>query len=113
MSNPANLGEGISLHQVCRDAVYVDHDFAVGRYLQCLDRIQRLGLPAEPVTNITGLIAPETLDELVDHRLEAFSFPCRVLDDPAVVELGDLEEETPLSPSITGSDISTLFRHLR
>ena len=113
LSNPATLGEGISLHQVCHDAVYVDRDFAAGRYLQSLDRIHRLGLPAETVTNITVLISSETIDELVDQRLEdKLAFLGRILDDPAVVELGDLEEEAALSPSMTASDISALLGHL-
>ena len=30
LSNPATLGEGVSLHQHCHDAVYIDRDFAAG-----------------------------------------------------------------------------------
>lgn len=113
LSNPATLGEGISLHQVCHDAVYVDRDFAAGRYLQSLDRIHRLGLAADTITNITVLIAANTIDELVDRRLEAkLAFLGQILDDPAVVELGDLEEEAALSPGMTPSDIATLLGHL-
>lgn len=43
VSNPATLGEGISLHQVCQDALYVDRDFMAGRFLQSLDRIHCVG----------------------------------------------------------------------
>ncbi|WP_323747279.1 DEAD/DEAH box helicase [Catenulispora pinisilvae] len=113
LSNPATLGEGISLHHVCHDAVYVDRDFAAGRYLQSLDRIHRLGLAADTITNITVLITANTIDELVDRRLEdKLTFLGRILDDPAVVELGDLEEEAALSPGLSASDISALLSHL-
>ena len=113
LSNPATLGEGISLHHVCHDAVYVDRDFAAGRYLQSLDRIHRLGLAADTVTNITVLVTANTIDEHVDRRLEdKLTFLGRILDDPAVVELGDLEEEAALSPGMSPSDISALFNHL-
>ncbi|WP_206061641.1 helicase-related protein [Nonomuraea basaltis] len=57
ISNPATLGEGISLHQVCHDAIYVDRDFMVGRFLQSLDRIHRLGLAPGTETRVTILVA--------------------------------------------------------
>jgi SNF2 family DNA or RNA helicase len=113
LSNPATLGEGISLHHVCHDAVYIDRDFAAGRYLQSLDRIHRLGLAPDTVTNITVLITANTIDEHVDRRLDdKLTFLGRILDDPAVVELGDLEEEAALSPGMSASDISALLGHL-
>lgn len=113
LSNPATLGEGISLHHACHDAVYVDRDFAAGRYLQSLDRIHRLGLDAETVTNITVLISNNTIDVHVDSRLEEkLLFLGRVLDDPEVVELGDLDEEAALSPGMSQSDIEALLNHL-
>jgi SNF2 family DNA or RNA helicase len=65
VSNPATLGEGISLHQVCHDAVYVDRDFQAGRFLQSLDRIHRLGLAPGTKTRITVLSAQGTIDEVV------------------------------------------------
>jgi SNF2 family DNA or RNA helicase len=113
LSNPATLGEGISLHQVCHDAVYVDRDFAAGRYLQSLDRIHRLGLPPDTVTNITVLVAGNTIDEDVNRRLETkLTFLGRILDDPAVVELGDLEEEAALSPGMSQSDVAAILAHV-
>ncbi len=83
LSNPATLGEGISLHQVCHDAIYVDRDFMAGRFLQSLDRIHRLGLAPETETRVTVLAATGTVDEVVARRMEEkLEFMGGILDDP-------------------------------
>ena len=113
LSNPATLGEGVSLHQVCHDAVYVDRDFAAGRFLQSLDRVHRLGLPSDARTQITVLVANQTIDELVEQRLELkLQFMGRVLDDPALLELGELDEEPSISAGMDSADISALISYL-
>jgi hypothetical protein len=113
LSNPATLGEGVSLHRVCHDAVYIDRDFAAGRFLQSLDRIHRLGLPADTETRITVLVANQTIDELVEQRLAAkLQFMGTVLDDPAVLELGDLDEEPTISVGMDTNDLAALVRYL-
>ncbi|MFF0302487.1 DEAD/DEAH box helicase [Streptomyces nigra] len=113
LSNPATLGEGVSLHQTCHDAVYVDRDFAAGRYLQSLDRIHRLGLSQDTETNITVLISEKTIDEAVDGRLAAkLQFMGSVLDDPAVRELADLEEEPSIGETLDQKDLQALMGHL-
>ena len=43
VANPAAAGEGISLHQVCRYALYNDRSYNVAHYLQSQDRIHRIG----------------------------------------------------------------------
>ncbi|MEU8304827.1 DEAD/DEAH box helicase [Actinomadura sp. NPDC048955] len=113
LSNPATLGEGISLHWECHDAVYVDRDFIAGRYLQSLDRIHRLGLEPGTETNVTILAARETVDEVVAKRLtEKLEFMGRILDDPSIRQLGDLEEEGPVVGGMDGQDIDALLGHL-
>ncbi|PTL60797.1 DNA helicase [Paraconexibacter algicola] len=114
LSNPATLGEGVSLHQVCNDAVYIDRDFAAGRFLQSVDRIHRLGLPPETETNVTFLIATDTIDELVRVRLERkLDFMGSVLDDPAVLTLTDFDEEPSASAGMNDADVAALIGHLR
>lgn len=114
LSNPATLGEGVSLHHTCHDAIYVDRDFAAGRFMQSLDRIHRLGLPPETETTVTVLVADQTVDELVEQRLAAkLDFLGRILDDPAVLELGDLEEEITETASMNSQDLAELERFLR
>lgn len=113
LSNPATLGEGISLHYVCHDAVYVDRDFAAGRYLQSLDRIHRLGLDPDVITNVTVLCAAGTIDEVINDRLNhKLEFMGKILDDPDVEELGDLMEEPSVAGDMDQKDIYALLGHL-
>lgn len=113
VSNPATLGEGISLHQVCHDAVYVDRDFMAGRYLQSLDRIHRLGLAPDVETRITVLAAQETVDEVVAVRLQQkLDFMARVLDDPSVQQLADLQEAPPMAGGLDAQDIRAMLGHV-
>lgn len=52
IANPAAASEGISLHTVCHDAIYLDRSYVSTHYLQSLDRIHRLGLLPGTDTNI-------------------------------------------------------------
>ncbi|GAB3655758.1 DEAD/DEAH box helicase [Glycomyces tarimensis] len=114
LSNPATLGEGISLHHDCHDAVYIDRDFAAGRFLQSLDRIHRLGLPPETQLNVTVLASEGTIDEVVAQRLDdKLRFMGGILDDPSLRELGDLGEDEPVSGGLDSKDIQALMGHLR
>ncbi|MCA1219922.1 DEAD/DEAH box helicase [Streptomyces sp. 8L] len=113
LSNPATLGEGISLHQVCHDAVFVDRDFMAGRFLQSLDRIHRLGLAPGTDTRVTVLAAEGTIDEVVAMRLEQkLEFMGRILDDPAVQQLADLEEEPSAAAGMDMGDVRAFLEHV-
>ncbi|GHE27799.1 DEAD/DEAH box helicase [Streptomyces capitiformicae] len=113
ISNPATLGEGISLHHVCHDAVYVDRDFMAGRFLQSLDRIHRLGLAPGTDTRVTVVAARNTIDEVVEVRLDQkLEFMGKILDDPTVQQLADLEEEPSVAAGLAPSDIEALLRHM-
>jgi SNF2 family DNA or RNA helicase len=52
IANPAAAGEGISLHEVCHNAIYLDRSYVSTHYLQSIDRIHRLGLKPGTETNI-------------------------------------------------------------
>ncbi|MGW2128406.1 DEAD/DEAH box helicase [Streptomyces coelicoflavus] len=113
ISNPATLGEGISLHHVCHDAVYVDRDFMAGRFLQSLDRIHRLGLAPGTDTRVTVLAGRDTIDQVVEVRLDQkLEFMGRILDDPTVQQLADLEEEPSVAAGLAPSDMEALLRHM-
>ncbi|MGW1707245.1 DEAD/DEAH box helicase [Streptomyces sp. NPDC002206] len=113
LSNPATLGEGISLHHVCHDAVYVDRDFMAGRFLQSLDRIHRLGLAPNTETRVTVLAVEGTIDEVVAMRLEEkLEFMGRILDDPSVQQLADLEDEPSGAAGMDMADVRALLRHV-
>ncbi|MDQ0404022.1 SNF2 family DNA or RNA helicase [Streptomyces sp. DSM 40167] len=113
ISNPATLGEGISLHHVCHDAVYVDRDFMAGRFLQSLDRIHRLGLAPGTETRVTVLAVRNSVDEVVAASLERkLEFMGRILDDPTVQQLADLEEEPSVAAGLAPSDMEALLSHM-
>jgi SNF2 family DNA or RNA helicase len=114
LSNPATLGEGISLHHDCHDSVYVDRDFAAGRFLQSLDRIHRLGLAPGTETRVTILGAAGTIDEVVAQRLgDKLQFMGRILDDPEVRQLADLDEEPSVGGGLDTGDLQALMGYLR
>ncbi|SEB39359.1 Superfamily II DNA or RNA helicase, SNF2 family [Amycolatopsis tolypomycina] len=114
ISNPATLGEGISLHQVCHDAVYVDRDFQAGRFLQSLDRIHRLGLAPDTETRVTVLTTRHTVDEIVAMRLnEKLEFMGKLLDDASVQQLGDPFEEPSVIAGMDAADVKALLAHVR
>lgn len=113
LSNPSTLGEGVSLHYECHDAVYIDRDFAAGRFLQSLDRIHRLGLAADTTTNATVLVASSTIDELVSVRLaRKLAWMSDALDDPALSSLADLEEERESGGVLDASDAQAVWSYL-
>ncbi|MFF7789494.1 SNF2-related protein [Streptomyces sp. NPDC007991] len=113
ISNPATLGEGISLHQICHDAVYVDRDFMAGRFLQSLDRIHRLGLAPGTDTRVTVLAVRNTIDEVVTARLDQkLEFMGKILDDPTVQQLADLQEEPAVAAGLAPNDIEALLSHI-
>lgn len=55
ITNPHTLGESISLHKTCHQAVYFEFSFNLVHYLQSKDRIHRLGLTEEETTEYTYL----------------------------------------------------------
>lgn len=69
VANPAAAGEGISLHKVCLNAIYIDRTFNAAHYLQSVDRIHRLGLEEGEEPNIEILISERTIDIDVQNSL--------------------------------------------
>lgn len=113
LSNPATLGEGISLHHDCHDAVFVDRDFAAGRFLQSLDRIHRLGMDPTEETNVTVLASDRTIDDVVAERLAwKLDFMGSILDDEAVRQLGELSDEEDVGSGLDAEDVRLLLRHV-
>lgn len=112
VANPAAMAEGISLHHECHDAVYVDRTFNAGQYLQSLDRIHRLGLPAGTETRMTILACAGTIDETVAVRVKQKATAlAQMLDDPHLVEMA-LPDEELTGEWIDPDDLSLLLAHL-
>lgn len=108
IANPAACGEGISLHKICHNAIYLDRTFNAAHYLQSIDRIHRLGLSPEVDTEIEIISANDTIDEVINNRLKNKILTMgKVLDDFDLGALAydpeDIVEEIP-----GGIDISDL-----
>jgi hypothetical protein len=121
VANPAAGGEGISLHHVCHDAIYVDRSFNAAHYLQSVDRIHRLGLPPDVVTHVRVLesVAPHgmgSIDYSVRRRLvEKLRVMSTVLNDPDLHELmlEEDEAEPPVDWDVSVDDILDVIRELK
>lgn len=117
LSNPQTLGEGVSLHKECHDAIYIDRNYNAGLYLQSLDRIHRLGLSPTQETNIFILECEASIDQRIAKRLEEkiqrLGF---YLNDTGLVEvsLPGLDDEI-LPDGMLGLDevdLNDIYQHL-
>ncbi|MBI4304887.1 MAG: DEAD/DEAH box helicase [Chloroflexi bacterium] len=114
LANPAALGEGVSLHEVCHDAIYLDRTFNAGQYLQSLDRIHRLGLSSGEETRITFLVTTGTIDERVDERVaDKAERLASMLNDPDLTAMALPDEEDYGEAIEDITDLGVLFAHLR
>jgi SNF2 family DNA or RNA helicase len=113
LTNPQTLGEGISLHMECNDAIYLDRTYNAGLYLQSLDRIHRLGLPADTETNVTFLVTNLSIDERVSQRLAAkISNLSRFLDDESLVAASIPTADEMVAEEVLGltpEDLSDIY----
>ncbi|MBC2276056.1 DEAD/DEAH box helicase [Listeria welshimeri] len=119
IASPASCSEGISLHQVCHNAIYLDRSYNAGQFIQSLDRIHRLGLERTIETNVYLLqtTAPTNLgsiDASVQERtLEKLKAMDRILDDIDIKQLIiDESEQLPDEPVLDSEDIRNLFIEL-
>ena len=69
IANPFSVAESISLHKGCHNAIYMERDYNCSNFLQSKDRIHRVGLPKNQITNYYYFISKDSIDEIVNHRL--------------------------------------------
>lgn len=69
VANPAACSEGISLHKVCQNAIYLDRSFNAAHYLQSEDRIHRLGLAADAKPVVEYVECANSIDQVIRERL--------------------------------------------
>lgn len=69
IANPQAVGESISLHKACHNAIYFEMSFNAASYMQSKDRIHRLGLEQGTVTNYYFLLSKNTIDETIYERV--------------------------------------------
>ncbi len=69
IANPHAVGESISLHATCHNALYLEQSFNAGTYMQSKDRIHRVGLLPSDVTRYYFIHSANTIDEVVFERV--------------------------------------------
>lgn len=120
VANPAAGGEGISLHHVCRDALYVGRTYNGAHYLQSRDRIHRLGLDPSIPTRITVFesTAPGGIGSIdlsvrrrLDTKIDRMSL---ALEDEDLQQLAleSASAEAQLDDGLTFDDLADLLREL-
>lgn len=114
LANPAAMSEGVSLHDVCHDAIYLDRTFNAGHYLQSIDRIHRLGLKPGTETRIRFLVTQGTIDDVVDRRVKDKAGRLSLLlDDPDIITMALPSDDDYGAPLDTVEDLVALFQHLK
>lgn len=69
IANPFSVSESISLHEGCHNAIYMERDYNASNFIQSKDRIHRVGLKEDTITNYYYLVSPDSVDEVVNNRL--------------------------------------------
>lgn len=69
IANPHAVGESISLHTACHNALYYEQGFNAGVYMQSKDRIHRVGLSPDDVISYFYLQSSGTVEEVVYSRV--------------------------------------------
>ncbi len=111
VANPAAASEGISLHTVCNNAIYVDRTFNAAHYMQSEDRIHRLGLPADAKIEVEILMSEKTIDERVNNRLiMKVNKMAEVLEDTSLVI--DPIEYSLEGDGVDEDDMQEIIEHL-
>jgi SNF2 family DNA or RNA helicase len=120
IANPAAAGEGISLHTVCHNAIYLDRSYVSTHYLQSIDRIHRLGLPpgTETHVHIYQSKAPReigSIDLSVSRRLATkIRNLQQLLDDPDLhsIALDEEDADDPVDLDVDLQDLVDLVSEL-
>jgi len=117
ITNPQTLGEGINLHEVCHEAIYIDRSFNAAHYLQSIDRIHRLGLKPDQTTKVFVLVTENSIDESADRRLATkIARLGKQLDDEGLVQLSlpsGEDDEFSFADYVDETDLDELYSHLR
>jgi len=114
IANPSACAESVSLHKICTDAIYVERTFNGAQYMQSLDRIHRVGLDRNDRVNYYIVQSNDTVDEIIDERLN--NKQKRMLgllnDDVSILNLDSAVEE--FSEEKEGdSDFKALIAYLK
>lgn len=71
IANPHAVGESISLHKACHNALYIEQSYNAGTYMQSKDRIHRVGLKPADETNYFFFQSQDSVDSVIYERVNA------------------------------------------
>jgi SNF2 family DNA or RNA helicase len=116
VTNPASCSESISLHHGCHTAIYLDRTYDSAQFLQSIDRIHRIGLPANVTVHIHLLLATlnnrATIDGLVDMSLARKEGAMKQLLEGAELAPISLSNDPLDDAEGDEADLSALLRFL-
>jgi hypothetical protein len=119
IANPAAASEGISLHQICHHAIYLDRTFNAAHFLQSQDRIHRFGLKKNQETLIEIVECRDTVYDTVHQRLmNKINAMSDALDDPSLrvdpiaLDPNDIENYDDYSVGLSAEDVEELLRDI-
>ncbi|MED4051539.1 DEAD/DEAH box helicase [Priestia megaterium] len=69
IANPQTMAEAVSLHKQCHVAIYMDRSFNCAHWMQSKDRIHRVGLADDIITEYYIIQNKDSIDEVIDERL--------------------------------------------
>lgn len=69
IANPFAVGESISLHKACHNAIYLEKNFNAAIYMQSKDRVHRYGLSENDIINYYYVLTENTIDQTIHNRL--------------------------------------------
>ena len=98
IANPFTVAESISLHKGCHNAIYLERDYNCSNFLQSKDRIHRVGLKIDQITNYYYFLSEDSIDLVINKRLDKkVERMLKVIDDdiPLLSRLAD-DDETDL-----------------
>ena len=119
VANYASCAEGISLHHVCHDAIYVDRSFQADQYLQSIDRICRLGNNNEKNIYILQTKTPSSIKNIdltvataLQSKIDTMG---RFLNDPDLTQISINESrgELPIDDKITNKELEEMINYFK
>lgn len=69
LANPFAVGESISLHKACHNAIYLEKGFNAANYMQSKDRVHRYGLNSNDRVNYYFLLSEDSIDLSIHRRV--------------------------------------------
>lgn len=113
VANPAAASEGISLHKVCQNAIYIDRSFNAAHYLQSEDRIHRLGLRPDQHPEVEILECSSSIDQVIDRRLRnKIDLMALSLNDASLtVDTIHYDADIDVDEALTAADIEEIKKY--